>query len=89
MATVRFTQNLQRHAAAPETRVPGTTVREVLDAAFHENPKLRGYILDDQAALRRHMVIFVDGTEITDRKTLSDPVPDNGEVFVMQALSGG
>jgi len=89
MATVRFTQNLQRHAAAPEARVPGATVREVLDATFSANPRLRGYILDDQAALRRHMVIFVDGTEITDRTTLGDPVPANGEVFVMQALSGG
>ncbi len=89
MATVRFTQNLQRHASAPETRAPGTTVREALDATFRENPKLRGYVLDDQAALRRHMVVFVNGSEITDRSGLSDPVPEDGEIFVMQALSGG
>jgi hypothetical protein len=35
------------------------------------------------------MIVFVDGRAIKDRKELSDAVPENGEVFVMQALSGG
>ena len=25
------------------------------------NPQARGYVLDDQSALRKHMTIFVDG----------------------------
>jgi hypothetical protein len=46
-------------------------------------------VLDDQSALRKHMNIFVDGNRVKDRIRLSDPVPDNGEVYVIQALSGG
>ena len=89
MARVVFTQNLQRHVASPPADVPGRTVREVLDAVFAGNPRARGYVLDDQGELRPHMTIFVDGTLVADRRTLSDPVAADGEVYVMQALSGG
>ena len=89
MATVAFTPNLQRHVECPTEVVDGATVRSVLDAVFAKNPKLRGYVLDDQGALRRHMIIFVDGQQIDDRDRLSDPVRAASEVYVMQALSGG
>lgn len=64
-------------------------MREVLDAVFASNPRARGYVLDDQGALRKHMVVFVDGETIRDRTTLSDPVAPDADVYVMQALSGG
>jgi len=35
------------------------------------------------------MTVFVNGTAIQDRERLSDPVPADGEVYIMQALSGG
>lgn len=89
MAKVTFTPNIQRHVACPATTAPGGTVREVLDAVFTGNPRARGYVLDDQGALRRHMTIFVDGHVITDRERLSDPVSADGSVYVFQALSGG
>jgi molybdopterin synthase sulfur carrier subunit len=89
MARVVFTQNIQRHIACPETEAPGSTVRDVLDAVFTANPQARGYVLDDQNALRRHMTIFVDGELIRDRAKLSDPVGDASTIYVFQALSGG
>jgi molybdopterin synthase sulfur carrier subunit len=89
MVYVAFTRNLQRHVACPPAEVSGRTVREVLDAAFASNQRARGYVLDEQGALRRHMIIFVNGEPIGDRVRLSDSVPPDGEVFVMQALSGG
>jgi molybdopterin converting factor small subunit len=89
MAKVVFTANIQRHVACPEARAPGRTVREVLEAVFAENPRARGYVLDDQAGLRRHMTIFVDGKTIKDRVDLSDPVGDETTIYVFQALSGG
>ncbi len=89
MARVVFTQNIQRHVACPETEAAGRTVREVLDAVFANNPRARSYVLDDQAALRRHMSIFVDGQLIRDRTTLSDPVAGASTISVFQALSGG
>lgn len=89
MAHVAFTENIQRHVACPQTEAPGATVREVLDNVFAGNPRARSYVLDDQAALRRHMTIFVDGRIIRDRGRLSDPVTATSRVYVFQALSGG
>ena len=90
MPLVTFTANIQRHVACPDTEAPGATVREALDAVFATNPRARGYVLDDQGALRRHMLIFLDGGEVIhDRIRLSDPIAPNGTIHVFQALSGG
>jgi hypothetical protein len=50
---------------------------------------VRGYVLDDQAGLRKHMTIFVDGRMIRDRARLTDAVGESSTVYVFQALSGG
>ena len=84
-----FTKNLQRHVPCPPTNAPGTTVKEVLDHIFNEIPRLRGYVVNERGAVRKHMTIFLDGELIADRHTLSDPVKENSEIYVMQALSGG
>ncbi len=89
MPRVVFTANIQRHVACPETEAPGNTVAEVLANVFADNPQARGYVLDDQGAVRRHMTVFVDGTVIRDRARLSDPVAETSTVYVFQALSGG
>jgi sulfur-carrier protein len=89
MAKVAFTPNIQRHVACPQTDATGDTVRDLLDAVFAGNPRARGYVLDDQGALRRHMTIFVDGRQIMDRERLSDAVGAHSSVYVFQALSGG
>ena len=89
MPSVEFTPNLARQTTTRTCRVEGATVAEALRAVFDELPALRGYVLDDQGAVRTHVVIFVDGISVRDRKGLSDPLRPDSEVFVMQALSGG
>lgn len=89
MPKVVFTRNIQRHVVCPDADVSGTTVRDVLDHVFEENPSARSYILDDQAALRKHITVFVDKVMVRDRNGLSDRVAENGTVYVFQALSGG
>ena len=89
MPTVTFTENIQRHVNCPTVQVDGNTVLEALEAVFTDNPRVRGYILDDRGVVRRHMVIFVDGEGLRDRNTLSDTVKPDSEIYVMQALSGG
>ena len=86
---MKFTPALERHLSAPPAKVAGETVRAALSAVFDENPRLRGYILDEQGRLRKHVVVFVDGEMIRDRQGLSDPLEPASELFVMQALSGG
>jgi hypothetical protein len=86
---VVFTRNLQRHVPCPPATVDGATVAEALEAVFAANDRLRGYVVDERGALRKHMVVFVDGHQLVDRSTLSDAVDADGEIYVMQALSGG
>jgi len=89
VATVHVTPNLQRHISTETASVSGQTVAEVLAGYFHQFPGLRGYVLEDAGSLRKHMAVFVNGLAIRDRLKLSDPVPEDGEVYIMQALSGG
>lgn len=89
MPTLNFTPNLRRHVETPAAQVNSATVRQVLEAYFQVNPQVRGYILDDQGALRKHMAIFLNQELICDRTNLSDSVQENDDIFVAQALSGG
>ncbi len=89
MPTVSFTNQLARFIDAPTVVVPGTTLGDALADVFAGHPQLRGYILDDQGAIRRHVAVFVDGVQVNDRTDLSIPVNDTSEIHIFQALSGG
>ena len=89
MTNLSFTPNLLRYVESHKARVEGATVGQVLQKYFLSNPRVRGYVLDDQGALRKHIVIFVNQEPIHDRTALSDRVRDNDDIFVVQALSGG
>ena len=52
MASVRFTPQLRRFTDTPEIDAPAATLRDALEAAFAANPRLRGYVLDDQGQVR-------------------------------------
>ena len=89
MVSVRFTSNIYRHVGAPDLEVDAGTVGEALERYFDVHPDVRSYVLDNQGAVRHHMLVLLDGTAIRDRQRLSDPVPAGAEIFVFQALSGG
>jgi sulfur-carrier protein len=89
MARVTFTPHLQRFLDAPPREVAATDVASALAAVFADNPRLRGYVLDERGAVRQHITIFVDDAPIRDRMTLRDAVAEQTEIFVLQALSGG
>ena len=89
VATVRFTESIQRHVHCPTREIAGGTLRDVLERYFADNHRARGYVLDDQGALRKHMAIFIDGRQVRDRNALSDPVDPAAVVDLIQSLSGG
>jgi hypothetical protein len=86
---VVFTSNLQRHVNCPETEVAAGTLRMVLAQVFAAQPQARGYVLDEQGHLRRHVTVFIDGQRVRDRERLDEVVGASSEVYVMQALTGG
>lgn len=90
MARVRFTRHLRQFFPdLGECQADGDTVAAVIGALDERWPGIAGYVLDDRGALRHHVNVFVDGEMVEDRRALSDPVGEQTEVFVVQALSGG
>lgn len=89
MPTLVFTQQLRRFTETPEIDSPATVLRAALEDAFAANPRLRGYILDEQGHLRRNVAIFIDGRRVHDHADLNDPLTATSSVHVLQALSGG
>jgi sulfur-carrier protein len=89
MPTVSFTPALERFLAVPSADVEAATLGQALAAVFAATPALRGYLLDDQGKLRRHVAVYINGSPASDRVGLSDPVAAEDRIFVFQALSGG
>jgi molybdopterin synthase sulfur carrier subunit len=89
MPTVSFTSALRRFLPVPAAQVEAATVGEALAAVFASQPALRGYVLDDQGALRRHVTVYVNREPVRDRAQMTDPVGTHDEIYVFQALSGG
>lgn len=92
MIRVVFTRNMERHVKCPPVSLDSrgvSSVREALARVFASNPAAETYVLDDQGALRQHMIVYVNGRAIADRRMLGDSLSDGDEIYVMQALSGG
>lgn len=89
MPRVLFTPQLKRFLDVPEVRTDACTLRAALDASFAGNPRLAGYVLDEQGHLRANVVVFIDGRRCRDRTMLDDPLTADSTVHVLQALSGG
>jgi sulfur carrier protein ThiS len=69
--------------------IPGSTVADTLEHLFALHPVLRGYVVDERGALRRHVALFVDGNAIHHNSNLQQALGEHADVHVMQALSGG
>lgn len=89
MAEITFTSHLRAVGPCTPTTYEGATVADVLNAVAAEYPLLRGYVLDDQGRLRKHIAIFVDGVMQPRDRALALPLSNSSTVHVLQALSGG
>ena len=89
MAHIRFAKAFRRHVECPEAEMGGATVGKALAAYFDRYPAVRSYVVDEHGALRMHINVFVDSTQITDPVTLGDAIAEGTQLDVFQALSGG
>jgi molybdopterin synthase sulfur carrier subunit len=64
----------------------GATLGAVLDDLERQYPGMRFRVVDEQDRVRRHIRIFVNGTQARD---LSQALQGSDEVVIVQALSGG
>ncbi len=89
MVEVSFAKAFRRHVDCPTASVTAETLGSALDAYFDGHPAVRGYVVDDAGAVRKHVAIFHNDDLIVDRDTLTDPLADGDRLQIFQALSGG
>ena len=90
MPQIKFTRHLQRFFPdLDDVVVEGDTVADVIAHLDSRYPGLASYLVDERGRLRQHVNVFVGGSLIKDREGLQDPVTEDDEVCVLQALSGG
>ena len=89
MPRVVFTPQLRRFTETPTVDSGATTLRAALEDAFAVNPRLSGYVLDEQCHVRPNVVIFIYSHRCDDRIALTQPLAASCTVHVLQALSGG
>jgi len=89
VVSVYFTPNLARQIDCPQCDLDASTVAELFERYFERWPAVRGFILDDQGAVRKHVKVIVDDSYLSDRIHLRDPLEPDSKVHVFQLLSGG
>jgi sulfur-carrier protein len=75
----------QRAGGRGAVDVPGATARTAIAALEQVHPPLRGWVVDEQGALRRHVKLFHRGAEVS----LDTPLEPDDELHVVAAISGG
>jgi hypothetical protein len=89
MAEIHFTSHLRNLLPDGPLSASGATVGEALTNLFAAQPHVRGYVLDDRGALRKHVCIFADGERLAHDGALTRSIGSDSKLYVMQALSGG
>jgi molybdopterin synthase sulfur carrier subunit len=89
MPIVTFAPALTRHVPCAAQQVDAATLRAALDAAFRAAPALRGYVLDEQGAVRKHVAVFVNGEMVPRAAAVARELAPADQVMVIQALTGG
>ena len=64
----------------------GATLGAALSDLERQYPGIRFRVVDEQDRIRRHIRIFVNGTQARD---MSQALNGSDEVIIVQALSGG
>lgn len=64
----------------------GATLDEVLNDLERQYPGIRFRMINEQQRMRAHIRFFVNGEQV---RELSQPLDENDELVIIQALSGG
>jgi molybdopterin synthase sulfur carrier subunit len=89
MASIVCAQRLGNVGPLERVIYQGETVRDVLDAAAADYPRLKNYVLDDQGRVRKHVAIFVGGGMQARETVLDTMLGASDDIYILQALSGG
>ena len=83
---VHIPSALLSYTASSTVQADGATVGELLAALEQQFPGIRFRMIDEQGAIRRHIRIFVNGSQVPDT---AHALAASDEIVIVQALSGG
>lgn len=70
-------------------RIAGRTLDEALSALREEHPLLRVHLYDERGRTRPHVLIYLNGDNISWLDSLDVPLRPGDQIHVLQAVSGG
>lgn len=86
MARVVLTGSIRQHVGGLGiVEVEGGTASAIIGALEASYPDLRGWIVDERGALRRHVRLFLGGVSVS----LDARVGPGDELHIVAAISGG
>jgi molybdopterin converting factor small subunit len=65
------------------------TVGQALNELWRIYPGLRDRVLTEQGHVRTHVNVFLEDENIRRKELLATPLPDNSEITILPAVSGG
>lgn len=77
---------LHSYTGRPWVDATGTTVAALFDDLERQFPGIRFRMVDEQGQIRRHIRLFYQHAMLFD---LATPLAADGELLIVQALSGG
>lgn len=77
---------LHAYTGQPWVEAEGETVAAILDDLDRQFPGIRFRMIDEQGQIRRHIRLFYRREMVFD---LAMPLAADGELMIVQALSGG
>jgi sulfur-carrier protein len=78
-----------RCAGAAELMLPAVSVRAALEQIEQRYPSLYRSICDETGAVRRHMNLFVNSSNVRDAEGLDTVLVPGDTVTILPAVSGG
>jgi molybdopterin synthase sulfur carrier subunit len=66
-----------------------TTVGEALNDLWQRHVGLRDRVVNEQGNLRQHVNIFINDENVRRKQLLDTSLPDNCEITILPAVSGG
>lgn len=77
---------LLSYTGQPWVEAQGASLANVLDDLEQQYPGIRFRMIDEQGHIRRHIRLFHEGEMVNE---LSQALRADGELLIVQALSGG
>ena len=82
-------RDLPGSRAVVELEGPYDTVTEAFDALWRKVPGVRDRVLTETGEVREHVQVFVGLESIRFTGGLATAVPEDGEIHIVPAVSGG